>query len=97
MFRILVEDQNEAPMDLQCSGRRRDETRRTAILDIDQTGFCTAVDEDWNQTLTFKINATAQANETFLELVCTDNGYPSLSVSKSSRSFVAIFIDLLGS
>jgi hypothetical protein len=48
----------------------------------DETGFCTATDEDHNQTLTFTVNVVhGYNNETYTQIVCTDNGQPELSVT----------------
>jgi hypothetical protein len=63
---IDLEDINEPPHHLQC------ETK---------TGFCTAIEEDFNQTLTFQINPTTK------QIICTDNGQPPLSVKSRKFSF----------
>lgn len=71
--------------------------RQPDMIDIDQTGFCTAIDEDRDQTMAFKINAYYHdENETYMELICMDNGYPSLSVTQSISCSPLLFIDLLG-
>jgi hypothetical protein len=58
-----------------------------------QYGFCTALDEDFNQTLEFQINAT---NNFDYEIICTDNGQPPLSVNlfflKEFRNDFSLFL-----
>jgi len=45
---------------------------------LDQTGFCTAFDEDFNQTLKFQIKTI---NNLDYEIIFTDNGQPPSSVN----------------
>ncbi|UJR34161.1 hypothetical protein I4U23_021569 [Adineta vaga] len=66
-FLIEIQDINESPYNLQCSH---------------QTGFCTAIDDDLNQTLKFHAKTIENyLNETYTEIICTDNGQPPLSIS----------------
>ncbi|CAF1122720.1 unnamed protein product [Rotaria sordida] len=85
-FSINIEDINEPPYNLQCSN---------------QTGICTVFDDDFNQTLKFQMKPiNSLDNETLFEIICTDNGQPSLSVSTHIKTlpddmtliFVPIFL-----
>jgi hypothetical protein len=48
------------------------------FLYLDQTGYCTVFDEDFNQTLKFQIKSLDNYQ---YEIICTDNGQPPLSVN----------------
>ncbi len=81
-FLINIEDINESPYNLQCSSMKK-KTRKinySKEFYLDQTRFCTAFDEDFNQTLKFQIKTI---NNLDYEIICTDNGQPPLSVNFS--------------
>jgi hypothetical protein len=80
IFSIDIKDINEPPSHLQCSSityHQQRKKKREVFFYLDQTGFCTALDEDFNQTLTFQIKTTEKFH---YEISCTDNGQPPLSV-----------------
>lgn len=61
-------------------------------LNLDPSGFCTAHDEDFNQTLSFQVQSTYNLNKTtYLEIICRDDGQPILSVTDSYRCPVFVF------
>lgn len=52
------------------------------IICLDEKGFCTVFDDDFNQTLKLEIKTiNISTNKTLCEIVCTDNGQPPLSVT----------------
>jgi hypothetical protein len=64
IFSIDLENINESPSHFHCSTI---------------TGFCTVIEEDFNQTLTFQLKLTKEFQ---YEIICTDNGQPPLSVNE---------------
>jgi hypothetical protein len=55
---------------------------------IDQTGFCTAFDDDFNQLLKFQIKYIKNLLQ--FEIICTDNGQPPLSVNSSFIKLISV-------
>jgi len=60
--------------------KKRKRNERTYLF-IGQSGFCSVIDEDFNQTLTFQIEILSNFE---YKIICTDNGQPPLSVTKKN-------------